>query len=702
MTTGHATQTDPPGAPGRWTDARLGWLALVVILLVGLYLRTVDLEKQWIWIDEDLTWLATNGVLETGAPELPSGAAYDRAPLYTYIASGALWIARQTTDGELSPEASARALRVPSVVCSMLLILVVFFFGRALGGWGAGVTAALIIACSPWDVHYARMARMYELLVLLFTLTVFLSYRGLMEGDRRARVAMLATAVLAVMAHQQAAMLAVVFLVPFLFPRHARPRAGWLISGVIVTVVAFKYAGDVVGWFSSGAGGGLDIIGRKDIESTFTIPVIGILVDLNHARFLLLESLRANVIVGVLGVLGVLSAGAWNVVRLAHEHKTLAAGSAVVFGLALLFNQYVIAAVAAVLTVKFAETTVSGGMRRGMDLGIAVVGALFFTLCAVGLSLGVDALTDRMVLRAFLAVPVPWYKKLFMAYPWMCAVVLAGIGVYYLRALRPGASQRILFVFAALAAPLIGQGVIYSPYFGHRYNFYLNPLMVLLFTMCVVPIVQFLTAAVAPRPRRIAVATTMVGVVLVIFCSAFQPVEAYNVHLRDPGYSRERFRHPDLNASYNYDFANTSAFVKTHRSEGDIVIVRDPVNLYPYMGRTDYVVSAKYDGFARDSEGNLVDYYIGIPYIGDADQLVRVLNAHTGVNRWIIYTMSGGPHGPDTNLPVDILDYLTALKRTHPPFTGDDGTTVVLRIPAGEHAKSPSEISPAGGVASSD
>ena len=69
--------------------------------------------------------------------------------------------------------ASETALRFPSVVLSLLTILMVHRLGRLLFDEATGLLAATIVALSVFHVSYAREARSYALMVLLSTASYY-------------------------------------------------------------------------------------------------------------------------------------------------------------------------------------------------------------------------------------------------------------------------------------------------------------------------------------------------------------------------------------------------------------------------------------------------------------------------------------------------------------------------------------------------
>ena len=69
-------------------NARLERIAFLLILAVAVWVRVPGLGRAGLWIDEDLTRLSVDGVLEEGVPRHPSGGVYLRAPFYTYAVAG--------------------------------------------------------------------------------------------------------------------------------------------------------------------------------------------------------------------------------------------------------------------------------------------------------------------------------------------------------------------------------------------------------------------------------------------------------------------------------------------------------------------------------------------------------------------------------------------------------------------------------------
>ncbi|MFQ6014565.1 MAG: glycosyltransferase family 39 protein [Anaerolineae bacterium] len=142
---------------------------LIVILLIGFWLRLYRLDFQDIWWDEgrnidvasrDLAIIASSGELDI------------HPPLYFYILH--LWM-EQVGQEEF-------AVRFLSLAFSILTISLFFRIGHRWNGPVVGFLAAVIAAFSPFYVAEAQETRMYTLAIFLSCLSFYWLYRG-WRGD---------------------------------------------------------------------------------------------------------------------------------------------------------------------------------------------------------------------------------------------------------------------------------------------------------------------------------------------------------------------------------------------------------------------------------------------------------------------------------------------------------------------------------------
>jgi hypothetical protein len=174
----------PPAAP-RWLE--LGVLVLATII------RIAAISRNGMSTDEELTWFAVTGVVESGVPRMPSGWVYDRGLLYTYacaIPAAVLGV-------------SMPLLRGMAAVFSVAAIAAVMALTRRLtASAAAAVMVGAVVAVSPFHVQHAALARFYEPLLLMYLLALL---AGIDAGGRPARLVLVSLcACLARLSHELA------------------------------------------------------------------------------------------------------------------------------------------------------------------------------------------------------------------------------------------------------------------------------------------------------------------------------------------------------------------------------------------------------------------------------------------------------------------------------------------------------------------
>ena len=136
-------------------------LLLVVILVLATALRLQDLDRTSIWYDEAVSWSQSNGSFQV---LLASVATDNYPPLHNIV----LWLTMPVIGD------SESALRLPSAVLGVLAVWLTFLIGKVLVGRITGLTAAALLALSPFHIWYSTEARMYALLAtcgLIFLLS---------------------------------------------------------------------------------------------------------------------------------------------------------------------------------------------------------------------------------------------------------------------------------------------------------------------------------------------------------------------------------------------------------------------------------------------------------------------------------------------------------------------------------------------------
>lgn len=149
-----------------------GAIALtVIILLVGAFLRTHQLDVPSMWYDEGVSVGHSGRTLLEMIPMLQNNV---HVP--AYFASLALW---EDVTGD-----SVFAMRYYSVLWSVAGLAFAFALGKRLYGDVAGVAAAGFIALNTFNIHYAQEIRMYAMLATLATASMWL-FVGFVGAFRR-------------------------------------------------------------------------------------------------------------------------------------------------------------------------------------------------------------------------------------------------------------------------------------------------------------------------------------------------------------------------------------------------------------------------------------------------------------------------------------------------------------------------------------
>lgn len=160
-------------------------LLLLLIVLLGTFLRIYDLGKENLWLDEGYT-LAT---AEKSTSELlDSLYEYEINPP-AYFLMIHYWISLFGT--------SEFSLRFPSVIFGLISIFLIYLLGKEWFNKKTGLISAMLMSISMLNIEYSQEARTYTLLVMVTLLSLYFFTRLLKKGAPSHYIAyVLATAAL--------------------------------------------------------------------------------------------------------------------------------------------------------------------------------------------------------------------------------------------------------------------------------------------------------------------------------------------------------------------------------------------------------------------------------------------------------------------------------------------------------------------------
>lgn len=151
--------------------ARCCGAAVVVVTLLGLFLRLRGLSSQSLWVDEGLSvWIARKNVADM-VTWLVQGDTHP--PLYV----GLLHVWMKLGD-------SVTWIRLLSVTASVATIPFLYLLGRRLFGSHAALLSAFLLAVSPFSIKWAQNARPYALLCLFAIVASYCLVWGLESRQR--------------------------------------------------------------------------------------------------------------------------------------------------------------------------------------------------------------------------------------------------------------------------------------------------------------------------------------------------------------------------------------------------------------------------------------------------------------------------------------------------------------------------------------
>lgn len=655
-------------------------IALTAAIAVGL--RAYKLDSLNLWGDEDITALAVQGILEKGFPQLPSGMIYFRSLLTSYIfaLSAAIF------------DIGESALRLPSILASILACIAVFALGRRLFSTAAGASAALILAFSHWDIEFARHARMYEFFIFFFTFSLYAIYRGVFEGSRRWFFASFGLSICTIFVHILGTGLALIYFASAVRVRDNRGlqmqlfAAGTLL-GVLglfqFTLIKFGFAMPALG------------LQEMSLAAFAAFAFDLVMATVKHIGRLIPATFWA---IAGFSVIALVLLRKWALpVRWQHFllplvvlpvlllQKIFFAAVIMLFFLFFARNRQVhissLTGVAAVVLIVLAFAGWSlAGWQRGDEIGAT--------------------LSAWETIKPLIDFPRFYYLGFFYAFPLMSLVVAVSLAMMYHRSGKRQ-NNAAFFLFASFLVPITASGFLESRILEYRLNFHLNGLYVLLFAVAVCSAAselrQRLQRKNAPQYIKIS-GFVLLGALALLCCEQAYPGRIERVIERKAGDSLHRSTVPGSHVSIMPDHKSPGRYLAAHLQEGDVIVAMDWLNLHYYTGRVDYWLrSYSYAHQVYERDGIEFDIYTGTILLPSLANLRSLLAARQARSIWLV---SASPYlETESHVSAEIREFL-ATQLNNRVHTGLDGRSAVYFYPphCDTAIDSPDKLVPAGGA----
>ncbi|MDK2940439.1 MAG: hypothetical protein PWQ51_2604 [Methanolobus sp.] len=162
-------------------------LLLILITILGFFLRIYHLGKQSMWLDEAASF---GYIQETLMGTWERSVSAKQAPLHMVV----LHIMTFFSSSEFS-------LRFPSVIFGALTIPVTYFLGSRLFGKEEGIIGSFLLSISIMHLWYSQEARMYSQMVFFSLLSLYFFYIAVHTNSKRSWVLFIISSSLAFFSH---------------------------------------------------------------------------------------------------------------------------------------------------------------------------------------------------------------------------------------------------------------------------------------------------------------------------------------------------------------------------------------------------------------------------------------------------------------------------------------------------------------------
>ena len=583
------------GAAQQKVLVALFWLALVVVA-VGL--RLPNLGKLGLWGDEGYTAITVKAILENGYPVLPTGGIYLRSVPFLYVDAVAAMIFGL----------NEFALRLPSVLLNLGAIWATYLLGTRLAGRSAGLIAAMMMVFSGWEIEFARHARMYAAFQFLYICSIYVFYRGFIEGNKACRWVTAPIWLLTMLVHELGVVLAVLFLVPLLNGDYSlktawRSFAGFLLFGLLGIAVAQVVWAARFGEAEAGL----------EAASVTSATVGQAMLPLEH----LLKVLQANRQAGAIGII----LGFFAIVAIAARGFQWRYLALIPLIIACAIGQLGLATVWLIIYLSVFFKRVDDRSDTPLVLG---VGILVISSVAWGFAAWAGGISVKASVRLFFDYPYVYERfGKFLLADWPVETALATFGavVLWLRYARER-DGRAGFALAAVIGPILIVSLIPRGDDGARYSFHLFPL-VLMWGSCA--IVYFAAEFIPGKLQSLKIAGLLL--LLLLLPSDMALFHAFGIAQREYGDVFTRPHIASIKAFPFYpDYKTPTEQIRRHLRDNDLVVsMRETIPFY-YIGRLDYM-------WVLDEDAKTTN--LRLSYI-DSDELRKFAASHPGRRIWFL------------------------------------------------------------------
>ncbi len=613
---------------------RLELLALFGILVLAAVVRFWGLGAVGLHGDEKTMALPMLGVIEKGESVFPSGMYYVRAISQVYLMAWSTEIFGM----------SEWAMRLPSVLCGLLLIALCFFVGRRFltTPWNLAFTA--VVAFLPEFIIAAQTARMY----VFFVTSVAAFLLLLFKWEKTGSVGYLAGTLVAYAIGLQFHTLMIFSAPLLLYPGLVKGDRRMILQGGAAFAVAALGFLAMDAWISS--------------KYPDVVPLDGAEPLRNAAKAAsALPEFSIALLAGA--VLAAAAIAIFLVRPIATRRMAIVGGVLIAFGsFAQFLFHYHLAAMLIVAGLVVLRR--SGPLPRGR-LIVFCVWAVLLAVAQVLLLKANGAGSLRLAAGAMMGRPSIWPLIVATHYSLAASVLVAITGAIALWKLahRQPVPDFALFVALGVWVPLLIVGTQKWWILPRYADGQALPLLLSAVAMAQWLFTRVNANGIALRSVRFQAVAAAVLCVLVV-----DPVTVART----------------VNAGYamNPDHKGAAEFMKTlPLAANDIVIAEDALQQVYYFGRVDYWLNGKdiAQQFVHEVDGKVREFYTNAPLIGSGEELQALIDKP---DRGTIYVIGSGENQEDGRKAMRAYGIAEVMDsgQFEPIFLGRDGLTRVWKV----------------------
>ncbi|HEY6924880.1 MAG TPA: glycosyltransferase family 39 protein, partial [Steroidobacteraceae bacterium] len=620
--------TPSRGSVERLAGLRTSWL-LAIIVLAGTIVRFWGLGSVGLHGDEKTMALPVMNLVNQGLPLMPSGMFYPRAVGQLYLMAASIMAFGQ----------SEWAMRVPSALCGVLLIVLMWNVGKRFltPVWNLALTAA--VAFLPSFIDDAQTARMYVFLVTCVAAYMSLVFAWERSGRLGYLIAAVVTLYVGLQFHTLSIFASFLVLLPGLLQGDVRKfRAGVIAFAIIV--VGFGLIDHLI-----------SLAYPQSVESE-----AGAVSNGPHATFVP----HVKHLWLLLGALPALGFSFWVLGRRGILAPLLLA-AALVAEIALAWHAAVLLAVAALVLARRIDVL----SRPRLAVFVVVSSAIVISQAVFLVEHHAGSL--KQIAGVMLGWPSVWPFIAIADYSAIAMLAVTGAlasGLWLLARRKP-VPDHVLLTVMGVWVPLLMIGWIKWNIPPRYAAAQIVPMLVAGFAALqwgTQWLAQRLGSAMAPAPVA---AAAVLAVLLVI-----NPVRV--ARTVDSGYTN----HPDHKGAAEY-------VAHLHPGPHDIIIAEDVLQQTYYLGHVDYWLVNKQVAapFMHQVNGRWLDFYTDTPLIGTGPELERLVEKP---DRGAIYVIGSGEDQGDGRGLMRAFGISQTLSSPafRTVYLGRDGLTRVWKVDA--------------------